>query len=60
MILIKAYEGDKYTNTAYSMFRKSEIFRALILQKTEVVRVNVVKKNRINIRILVKSIIWKF
>jgi len=59
MILITAYERDKYTNTAYSVFGKTVILRAVILQKTEVVRVNVVKQKRINIRIFVTSIIWK-
>jgi hypothetical protein len=46
MILITAYERDKYTNTAYSMFGNSVILRAVILQKTEAVRVNV-KQTRI-------------
>jgi len=54
MILITAKARDKYTNTAYSMFGKTVILRAVILQKTEVVRVNVVKHNRINMRIFVK------
>jgi hypothetical protein len=60
MILITAYERDKYTNPAYSMFGKSVILGAVILQNTEVVRVNVVKQKRTNIRIFLKSIIWKF
>jgi len=60
MILITTYERDKYTNTAYSLFGKTVILRAVILQKTEAVRVNVVKQKRTNIRIFVKSIIWKF
>jgi hypothetical protein len=56
MILITAYERDKYTNTAYSMFGKTVILRAVILQRTEAVA----KQTRINKRIFVKSIIWKF
>jgi len=60
MILIAAYDRDKYTNTAYSMFGKTGTLRAVIVQKTEVVRENVVKQRRINIGMIVKSIIWKF
>jgi hypothetical protein len=60
MILIVAYQTDKYTNTASSMFGKPRNLRAVILQKTELVRVNVVKQKRINIGIFVKSIVWKF
>jgi len=60
MILIVAYERDKYTNSAYSMFGKTGTLRAVILQKTEVVRVNGVKQKRINVLMFVKSIIWKF
>jgi hypothetical protein len=54
MILITAYERDKYTNTAYSVFGKTVILRVVIVQKSEVVRVNVVKQNRINIPLFVK------
>jgi len=49
MILIAAYERDKYTNTAYSMFGKTGTLRAVIVQKTEVLRENIVKRRRINI-----------
>jgi hypothetical protein len=60
MNLITAYERDKYTNNAYSMLGKTIILRVVILQKTEEVRVNVVKQNTISTRVFVKSIIWKF
>jgi len=40
--------------------RKTVILKAVILQKTIVVSVNFVKQKVINIRIFVKSIIWKF
>jgi len=60
MLLIVAYDRDKYTNTAYSMFGKTGTLRAVIVQKTEVVRENVVKQKRINIEVFVKSINWKF
>jgi len=42
------------------MFGNSVILRTVILQKTKAVRVNLVKQNRINIGIIVKSIILKF
>jgi len=60
MILIVAYETDKYTNPAYSMFGKTGTLRAVIVQKTEVVRENVVKQKGIIIGMFVKSITWKF
>ena len=40
--------------------RKTGTLRAVIVQKTEAVWVNVVKQKRINIGMFVKSIIWKF
>jgi len=43
MILIVSYERDMYTNSPYSMFGKTGILRAVILQKTEVAMVNVIK-----------------
>ena len=49
MILIVAYDRDKYTNTAYSMFGKTGTLRVVIVQKTELVRENVVKQKGINI-----------
>ena len=42
------------------MLGNFEILGTVILQKTEAVRVKVVKRKRINIRIFMKPIIWKF
>jgi len=58
MILIVAYNRDKYTDTAYSMFGKTGTLRAVIVQKTEIVRENVVKQKGINIGMIVKLMNW--
>ena len=42
------------------MFLNTEILGTVIVQKTEAVRVNVVKQKRINLWIFMKQIIWKF
>jgi hypothetical protein len=55
-----ACDRDKYRNPTYSMFGNTGIMRAVIMQKTEVVRVNVVIQKRINIWIFEKPKIWKF
>jgi hypothetical protein len=57
---IVACDTDKYRNPTYSMFGNTGILRAVILQKTQVVRVNVVMQKRINVRIFEKPIIWNF
>jgi hypothetical protein len=49
VILIVAYERDKYGNATYSMFGNTGILRTVILLITEVVRVNFVKQKRTNI-----------
>jgi hypothetical protein len=51
---IVACGRDKYRNPTYSTFGNTGILRAVILQKTQVVRVNVVMQKRINVRIFFK------
>jgi len=65
MILFVAYQTDKYTSTAYSMFERTGPLRAVIAQKTEAVRVNVVKQKIIKYRDVceinyLEILNWKF
>jgi hypothetical protein len=41
------------------MFRNTGIQRAVFMQKTQVIRVNVVLQKIINISVFEKAIIWK-